>query len=402
MKVKFKEVISGCEKVAHKSRFSAKARVKIIVISVLVAVFVSVYLLSSFGIIPMAALGARIESTITQSDKNFPVSLSSIPLDVKGIGDGVIFLFDDSVSVYSGNGELRFQQPHSYKSPVVSVNGDRAVVFDRGDVGYMLLTDNKYVSSNEYTQAIYCAEYGKKDVCAIGSRCEDATSMLTVFSKSGQILFQWKSAYDYISQIALSDNGKFAGVTLLGAENGETVTTVKYFGFDYSEPLSSSRIKGAAPMGIEFTKINLLTVFTDTGIHTLGKGEEDVTTVTDYYSTEFNSYFVNESGRYAVSLARYGSENDHCITLYNSNGTEKTSVSVDFSVNSVYLSDKYIFALAEKQIKVYNLRGKAVSTIVLEGECKKLVPDDDYVYVVFFDNVKRCYSYGDCTVASVK
>lgn len=396
MKVKLTELNSGFTGYGKVSRFSEKTKSKMIIAGILAGVFVFVYILSSVGIIPFDALSSRFSSFVLQDADNFPLVVNTdSTVNTAVIGDNILILTTDNFSVYSKSGKLVYSQPHSFSSPAISINGNKGVVFDRGYKSYMLINEKKVVYTGEAPNALICAEYGKNGNYALGTLGEDSTSKLTVYSATNKLSFQWNCAYEYITSIALAPNGKFAGVAVVGAENGEVFTNVEYFGFDYNEPLNSQTISGVTAFDLKFTTVNTLTLFSDTGVFKISKKDESFETVKEYYSSEFNSFECSENGKYVIALAKYGSANDFLISVYSSNGKEKASVEVDEKIKSVSMSDKYIFALAENTIIVYNLNGSEVSTINIKGDAKSILPTDKYIFINSLDKISRCFTYGD-------
>lgn len=397
--MKLKELNSGYEGYSKVSRFSAKAKSKMIIAGVLATVFIFVYILSYVGLVPFDALSARLSSFVFNDSDNFPIDINSeSTVNVKIIGDSVLILSTNNFSVYSSKGKLIYSEPHSYSSPAVSVNGNKAVVFDRGDTGFMLITEKKSVYSGEASNSIICAEYGDSGNYALGTRSDSATSALTVYTAAHKVKFQWNCAYEHIVSIALSSNGKYAGAAVLSVENGEIYTCVKYFGFNYSEAINSQVINGATAFDLEFTAVNTLTLFSDIGVYTIAKKSEAPVSVCEYYTAEFNSFDVADNGKFVVSIARYGSANDFFITVFTGSGKEKVQITADFEVKSVTMSDKYVFALAENALMVYNLNGSLVSEITLNGEAYNVFSTDSYAYILSLDKITRLYSYGNQTV----
>ncbi len=399
MKVKFKELNSGYTGYSRVSRFSQKTRSKMIIAGVLVAVFLFVYILSSVGIIPLDAVHARVSSFFRQDGDNFPIAVNTdSTVNTLLIGDNILILTTENFTVYSQSGKLIYTQPHNYASPAVSVNGAKGVVFDRGYKSYMLINEKKVVYTSEAPNNIICAEYGESGNYALGTEGEDSTSTLTVYSATNKIKFQWNCAYEHIVSIALASNGKFAGVATVGAENGEIFTCVNYFGFDYREPISSQTISGAAAFDLKFTAVNTLTLFSDTGVFKITKKSETYEAVSEYYSSEFNSFDCTDNGKYMVALAKYGSANDFSVLIYSPGGQLKNTISVDSAIKSVTMSDKYIFALAENDIIVYNLNGRKISQIDVKGDADSILTTDKYIFINSLDKLSRCYSYGNNTV----
>ncbi len=397
MKLKIEELNTGYEGRTKIVRFSARPLV--IIAAVLVAVFLFVYILSSFGIIPVDAAKARLVSTITQDGENYPITINSgstIKADV--IGDSLYILTTNDISVYTPRGNLKYSQPHSFASPSISVTGDKAIIYDRGDTGFMLVNESRYVYSGYTDKKIYCAEYGEGGNYALATEGTNSTSLFSVYDKRHNLIFSWECDYEHVVSIALSKDCNFAGVAVISAENGEIFTTVNYFGFDYSDVLNSQMLKGSTAFGLEFTAYNTLTLFTDSGVYSIKREAQEPEEVSGYYSSEFISYDINSKGEFMVALARYGSVNEINLIAYSKNGKEKCNVSCNQSVEKVAFSDKYIFTLAENTIMVYNLRGKQVSKITVEGDAYGFIPNDSYIHLISLDKISRCYSYGDSTV----
>lgn len=399
MKVKFTELKSGYMGERRISKLSPKGKAKVLIVGVLAAVFVFVYILSSVGVIPLSALLLKAAVAVSGNDDRFPILIdteSTICSDI--IGDSVILLTADNLVVYSPEGKLEFSQPHVFSKPGLSVNGDKAVIFDRGGNGFYLLNEKKVIYEGATENTIISADYGKNGTYAISSKADGATSTVEVFNKSNKLIFKWNCAYENIVSLSVSDNGKYVGLAALGAKNGSLFTVVQYFGVDYKEPLNSQEISGAVPFDIEFTSYNTLTLLTDVGIYTVERKADKYTEALKYYSSEFNSCDASTNGKYLVCLAKYGSENVFEIHLFKSKGEIKTTIQADYPINSVKMSSKYIFALSEKAIYVYSYSGNKVSEIEFKGEAQGILPTNDFVFVTSLDKIARCFSYGNSEI----
>ncbi len=399
MKVKFTELNSGYEGERKISRFSSKTKAKIIIAAVLVIAFVTVLVLSVVGVIPMDALLIRIRVALSGEDENFPIAVSTdavISSDI--LNDGVILITSENVVVYDSKGRENYTVPHIYSKPGMSVNDDKAIVFDRGGMSYMLLGKKEVISEGEAVNKILCGYYGEDDTYALATLGDKTTSTLSVYNKKNEVIFKWNCSKEYISSVTVSDNGKYIGVCVMGAENGEIFTTVYFFGVEYKEPLATYKIKGAVPMSVEFTEKDILTVITDIGIYSLSKDSSEAKNLLGYYSSEFTCCDISRKGDYLVALAKYGSKNVFEINMYNSSGEKETTISVDGQVKSSYITDKYIVILVDNQVLVYNFKGKLISTISCKGEPLSLLPTDDFIYIESLDKIYRCFTYGDSSV----
>ena len=72
----------------------------------------------------------------------------------------------------------------------------------------------------------------------------------------------------------------------------------------------------------------------------------------------------------------------------------KTTISADYEIITTRMSEKYIFALSENYIVVYNFNGREVSRITYKGEAYTIRPTDDFVFIYSLDKISRCFSFG--------
>ena len=379
--------------------FFEKLNKKAVVALTLVVAFVFTFLLNSIGVIPLDALFTRARVSVSGNAERFPLDVDTeSTLVIDNLGDSIIILTTENVMVFSANGKQLVNQPHVYAKPGVSLNGERAVVFDRGGKGYMLINKDEIVYEGTADNNLLSAEYGEDGNYALGTKGSGATSTLTVYNKKHKVVFQWNCAHEYIASITLADNGRYAGVAVIGAENGQVFTTVHYFGFDYKDTLNTQKIVGVAPLSLEHTKFNELTLITDKGVYLINRKSDTYQTASSYYSSEFNSCDFADNNKYVVALAKYGSENVFELNVFSKSGKLSTTISADFEIKGVRMSNKYIFALGTNKIMVYNLRGKNVSEIAFKGEAYNLIPTDDFIFIYSLDKINRCFSYGDATI----
>ena len=396
MKIRLKDLNTGYALEKRVKKLSPKQRAISIIALTLVSVFLITFLFSAIGVLPLDAISARISTGLFGGGKNYPFTIESDDVVNMGvIGENLLVLTDKAVSVYDTNGNLTFSEKHTFSRPAFSVNENKGVVFDRNGTGYILITDKQKVSSGNTAGVIITAEYGKNGNYAFSLRGEKSTSVLAVFDKQGEVRFQWNCAYEHIASITLSDDGKFAGVATLNAENCAIYTVVHFFGFEYSSALNTQKLPDVAVLDLEFTNSTTLTAFSDTGIYQIKKNGDEYKEVTKYFSSEFILVASNEKGDYSVCLAKYGSANVFEILVFSASGRLKETIPLDYKVNSMCMSDKYIFALAENCIMVYNLRGRNVGTTNIIGKLYGVYPTDKYCFIHSLGCVSRCYSFGN-------
>lgn len=74
------------------------------------------------------------------------------------------------------------------------------------------------------------------------------------------MIFSWKCAKENIVAIDISDNGKLAAVSVVGAENGELYSRVLIFDFSYEEAVSEFDFGSDIISGVNFLKGDTLLI----------------------------------------------------------------------------------------------------------------------------------------------
>ncbi len=399
MKVKLTELNSGYKGQKKISNLSQQGKAKIIIALVLVAAFTVTFILSSVGIIPLDALFVRARVGVSGENDNLPIQIDSDKvLRLDTLGDSIVVITSDNLFIYSESGKQTLFYKHSMSNPALNIKSDKAIVYDRNGKNFVLIDNNEIIFEGLSDNKIITAQIGKDGSYALSTKVDGATSALVVHNKYNEKIFHWNCGFEYITSIAISDNGKYVGAAVLGAENGEIFTIVHHFGVEYKDELNSQKIYGVTPFGLNFANSNTLMLLSDSGIYEINKKDEKFTEILKYYSSEFNSCDIADNGKYIVTIAKYGSENVFETNLYSKNGKLKKTISTDFEIYSSAVTNKYIFIFGENIINVYNLSGKKVSEIIIDGGADSILPTDDFIFIPSLNKISRCFTYGDSTI----
>lgn len=168
----------------------------------------------------------------------FPYQVNSSNIKKVDVLNGDIYILynDRSVALDGSAKEIRSFE-HAYATPALSMSTDRALIYDRGGNGFRIenRTESLYEGATSEGEDIITASIGKKGNIALGTLSGSATSRLTVWNSTyDKKAFVWNCSDYSITSTALSDNGKYVAVSVMGAKDGETYSKIYVFDFDLS------------------------------------------------------------------------------------------------------------------------------------------------------------------------
>ena len=135
---------------------------------------------------------------------------------------GVAVLTNSSLKYLDSSGHELESNKHAFSSPEMKVNNKNVFVFDKGGVGYRLEKNTSVFSEESAPGQILCGAVGRRGNYALSVNNDGGfQSHIFVYSSKGKKQFEWGSASDYCSALALSDSGGRVAVAGLGAENAD-------------------------------------------------------------------------------------------------------------------------------------------------------------------------------------
>ena len=147
------------------------------------------------------------------------------------------------------------------------------------------------------------------------------------------MIFSRKCAKENIVAIDISDNGKLAAVSVVGAENGELYSRVLIFDFSYEEAVSEFDFGSDIISGVNFLKGDTLLI-TGENVFSIVKNKTDKQDE-DLSLNSLSRISVSDNNVVAAVLSKYGSSSAKILNVYNRNGEKLFTVDIASAVKSV-------------------------------------------------------------------
>lgn len=382
------------EKVKNAKMTPNKKKVMRIVAYVLLAVMLLLIALSSLNIASLASMRDGLNN-MWKSMKpggGYPYQINSSAVQSISVLNGDIFvLMDDKTMTLSTGAKEVKQTEHTFAQPAMDISGEKAIVYDRDGFRYRVenRTDTVYSGSTEEDQNIITACIGEKGNIALATLSDKATSRLTVINSTyDEIEFVWNCADYTISSVALSDNGNYCAVSVLGAENGEIYSKVFVFDFEYADPVCEFEYPGTAMVAVNFASNNDVVALGDNKVAFL-KGLKKSTEV-EFGTSTLAGFTFAPSGDTILVLAEYGSMNSQVLTSYSASGKQDFEEKYTQPIKSVYASDSRISVLSSNTVDNYSLGGIHYSSYVADSNSISVFNIGRHAYVYENGSIVKC------------
>ncbi|NMP36760.1 MAG: hypothetical protein GX051_01330 [Clostridiales bacterium] len=370
------------------------ARMIIVVLLIVSMLFIAIRL---FGGLSFSGIADRVAAFFREigNDESYPYDVLSSSVKSIKLEDRQLFILSDTaVTVLDSSSDELSVIQHLYASPAIKTGDGKAIVYDRNGTGFRIQSAYETLHEDSADGNILTAAIGKKGNVAIASRTEGATSELTVYNRRYEKIFAWKCAYEHISDVALSDNGKYAAVCVSGAKNGEIYSVLYIFNFDIAEPVAKFDYPSSTLIDVSFTGRKSLCILAD-NVHSVITDFKTRTDDVTFLSSELNRYSVSENGMNVLALSMFGSTASTRLVAHDKDGEQLFELTLPDYISSVSCTGKYVCVLADGKVITYNNKGEEIGSACVDADCSAIYADDNYVYTSSLDELNRFFTLGD-------
>lgn len=361
----------------------------LVIVAVLLMVFTAAQTFGKMTIRSMAD-GVKAYFISLGAGDGYPYDIDAYSVeDIRINNSNLHILTDTKTTVLNQTAKEIMPQEHPYSDPAMKIKESKIIVYDLGSSRYRLQNGTEITHDAEASGRITAAAIGKSGNYALGTYGSSTQSVFTAYNTKHEAVFIWNYKSERITDISLSDNGKYAAVTVIDAVNGQINSSLYVFDFKSEEYVSRFDYKDTTLVKVDYVKGNNILVLGDnirSYIKNNTKRADDIAFGSDVL---YNSC-VTDKGRNAVVLSRYGSTSLSKLTVYSNKNKEQFSVSFDKEMKWVDCDEKYTAVLFEHEVRTFNKKGKQIGSIAFTGEPVRVAVDGSKTYVLTTSGL-QCY-----------
>ncbi len=368
-----------------KLRISKKTKLTISVLFVLSAVLLIVFTAAQ-------NLGNMTVNTMMADVKAYFMSLGAgdgypYNIDAKSVRDmkinnsNIYLMLNDKTTTLNSTAKEIMPQTHTYSNPAMKSKNSNFIIYDLDSNRFRIQQNTEIKHEGEASGRIMAASIGKKGNYALGTYGDSVQSVLTVYNKKNEAVFIWNFKSERISDISLSDNGKFAAVATIDALNGEINSKLYVFDFKSEDYVSCFDYNGTTLVKVDYVRQTDIVAIGDNLRSCILENTERQKDYV-YGSDQLSSYSVTDGGRSTLVLSRYGSAALSKLNVYSKKNERDFSLNFEKEIKWADSDEKYTAILFETEVITYDKKGEKLATQSFEGEPIRVAVDGKRTYVL--------------------
>lgn len=282
-------------------------------------------------------------------------------------------LFQGKILKYSNDGAIYTDQENNIiwnqsfemDNPLMAMNDSYVAFADVDGQDIFILNDAGLQGTIKTNMSIKKIDIAQKGIVAVLME-NQSTSYLALYNIEGEKLAEGGIHMEnsgYPMDIAISDDGEKLAVTILDVASGSVKTTLSFYHFgtigqnQIDNLVNTYSYAGSVIPRVEYVDDSTMLAFADNGVM-LFRGEQVPESFKEVLvSTEVKSIFYDDS-YFGLILLDNEVKNGRKMVIYDMNGSEVTSVSLDMGYDQVYfLKNHEICVQNSQQCQIYTLHG---------------------------------------------
>ena len=320
-----------------------------IVAGIIFLVFAGVCVISS-SFVYRLDLGSRLDNLRASLERGdgFPVSMSDLTiLGLLPMDGDVAVVTTAGTYLYNGNGALTATCLNNYRNPVARAAGGKLLTFDLGGTGLRVDNKRREIFSMEAEGTLLAAAIAENGAVAVARNAPGSFAEVTAYNPRFELMYTWRVADSYITDLALSRDGTKMSCAGLAMEGQHLAGLVRIHHFDRDEEAARISFPDQVVVSMVWTGEEEVQVVTDKALYLFdAEGRELART---QLPGELVTY-ENVPGAVYVAYGDYRDPSGVTIQAYSGRMELQGEASVDRRVLSLSADGHHLLVLTEGQL----------------------------------------------------
>ena len=311
-------------------------------------------------------------------------------------GKNLLKYTSGGVSYINEKGEVVWTAGIDLSMPIASVNGNYAVVADKGGNQVAVFNTDGQISTVTMPYAICDVDVaGQGSFAAILE--SDTTNYINMYSSSGEIIYEIQTSIDksgYPMDISVSDNGQklFTSYFKLDGVNINNNLTAYNFG-EVGQNENADRMVGGYTFEeemipkVQFVSNNVVVAFSDTKIHVYNMKEKPSEKAEIDYNGDISSIFYSsEFVGTIMPNPDTSSSMKYVMHVYDLSGKELFAYPFAMEYENIYADEDEIIITGGNQCLIIQKSGRTKFAYSFDSMVKSMIPTSrNNEYIVTYE-----------------
>lgn len=266
----------------------------------------------------------------------------------------------NKLTLIGSYGDVILSEEIKSTDPMISVSDEYMLVYGDSAGGYSLYNSFSKIKHEKTEYPVTLAKISDYGTYAIVTKTNDYRSAVYIYDKNGNLKTLIKKKDNYVTDVALSDDGRYALVVsfFTDDQSGEFKTEVLLYDIKNEKSIVKD-YKKVFPLSASFKSDGFSVIFDNNIVFYNLKGEE--IRKHDFSDAKFANATPYRfcSGKELTAIlfeGDFGSYKNR-IVLFNKNGEIIKETDFNGNVSKIATDDKYVYILASDTVYTFDIRG---------------------------------------------
>lgn len=336
--------------------------------AVCLAVLLGVYTLLS----PTGPVEKTVNFFAALGSGKFPLAIDGTELKAQTAQGGRVFVLTDShVLGINAGGRAFLEKQHGFSNPAMKTSSERVLVYNRESTGYAVLNNSKELYRGDLKNMIYRADICNKGFTAFVTSYEGYAAAVSVYNKSMKLKFSWYLTDGFISDIALSNNGKYIAVAAVTVQNGAYSSKVHCFSLKSETPLYTADFPETAVLSLQKVSGSVFAAVTEKNLTFFNYKDGTQKQGTDQ-SAAVSLVKSSPSGKRLAVVC--GNSGAMTVYLYDAEGNTLNRFNFNEAMTDLAVTDRYLYVLNNDTIRLLQPNGAEQNRTTVDRAKALLAP----------------------------
>lgn len=306
-----------------------------------------------------------------ESDQHFPLDIQGESVSAGNFvrkGQDICFSSDTRTTLLNSYGKTVFSAPHAFISPILCSSPKKTLVYNLGNTGYQIISENKVEFSADTQDKILVADIASNGVYALVTQSSGYLSKLFVYNEDNEQIFAYSFADYYITSVSLNSKGDRAVLSGVSALNGVNIASLYLLDFTKDTPVYFSEYENNIIYDVCYLNDNRACAVGRSSAYSFNTGNGNVE-VFDYEGKALTAYDINaDTDTFALSLSNSGDGRNCEIITLNSDAKRDKSFSVEEKIIDLSVYKGRVALLSNDEVMLYSKDGKAYNRKTLRSD----------------------------------
>ncbi len=301
---------------------------------------------------------------------------------------GVAVLSDTSLTVLDASGQELLSQRHSFNQPILREASGNYLLYNQNSAGYMVVSGTEVKIDSSTQRDILAGAVAADGRFALATRGKDGASDVTFYLASGEVQYTYNFSSDYVTALALNEDGTKAMVCTVRSQGGQLVSKVTVLDLNSTTPAGEYETADNLLFSAYWGDNGLLYAVGDSGL--LRARSSDLAFSEYSYQGKTPTAQIFSGGNLYLSVSSY----EHagaCTVLVFRSLEEPVEIQTEERVICLAVSGGSVGALMGQDLALYDAStGQELARADVGSDAKSIALSSESVaYVLGVSEVRR-------------